>query len=65
MTSNIPRVSVEDARRDVSAGRALLVCAYDDERCRKVALEGSIPASALAARAATLPKEQPIVFYCA
>jgi hypothetical protein len=61
----IPRISVEDARREVTAGRALLVCAYDDERCRQVPLEGSIPVSALTARAATLPKDQPIIFYCA
>ena len=61
----IPRTSVEDARRDVAAGRALLVCAYDDERCRQVALEGSIPLSALTARSATLPKDQPLIFYCA
>jgi hypothetical protein len=63
--ADIPRIRVEDARREVAAGRAILVCAYDDERCRQVALEGSIPLSALAARAATLPKDQPIIFYCA
>ena len=63
--SDIPRISVEDARRDVATGRALLVCAYDDDRCRQVALEGSIPLSALVARADTVPKDQPLVFYCA
>jgi hypothetical protein len=62
--ADIARISVEDARRDVVAGRALLVCAYGDERCREVALDGSIPLSALAARAATLPKDQPLIFYC-
>jgi hypothetical protein len=63
--AEIARISVEDARRDAATGRALLVCAYDDERCRRVALEGSIPLSVLAQRAATLPKDQPIIFYCA
>jgi hypothetical protein len=63
--AEIPRISVEAARRDVTAGRALLVCAYDDERCRQAALEGSIPLSALAARTAILLKDQPIIFYCA
>jgi rhodanese-related sulfurtransferase len=63
--AEIARVSVEDARRDVATGRAIFVCAYDDERCRQLALEGSIPLSALAARSATLPKDQPIIFYCA
>jgi hypothetical protein len=28
-----------------------------------VALEGSIPLSALAGRAGTLPRDQPIIFY--
>jgi hypothetical protein len=63
--ADIARLSVEDARREAVAGRALLVCAYGDERCREVALEGSIPLSALAARAGTLPRDQPIIFYCA
>jgi hypothetical protein len=62
--TDIARISVEDARREAVAGRAFLVCAYGDERCRQVALEGSIPLSALAARAGTLPKDQPIIFYC-
>jgi hypothetical protein len=61
----IPRISAEDARRDVTSGRAILVCAYDDERCRQVTLEGSIPLSTLGVRAATLFKDQPIIFYCA
>jgi hypothetical protein len=30
-----------------------------------LALEGSILLSALAARAGTLPRDQPIIFYCA
>jgi hypothetical protein len=63
--ADIPRISVEKARRDMATGRAILVCAYDDERCQQVALEGSIPLSALGARAATLPKDQPIIFCCA
>jgi hypothetical protein len=50
--AEIARVSVEDAHRDVATGRAILVCAYDDEQCRQVALEESIPLSALAARSA-------------
>jgi hypothetical protein len=62
--TDITRISVEEARRETASGRALLVCAYGDERCREVALEGSIPLSALAARAGILPREQPIIFYC-
>ncbi len=60
------RIDVDQARRDVSAGRALLVCAYDDEaKCRKLALDGSISLREFESRASSLPKDQEIVFYCA
>lgn len=60
------RISVEEARRKVSAGDALLVCAYDDEqKCNKIHLEGSINMAQFTGRVATLAKEQEIIFYCA
>lgn len=60
------RISVEEARRKVSEGDALLVCAYADEsKCDRIRLEGAISLGELEAREATLPKDQPIVFYCA
>jgi hypothetical protein len=63
--ADIAWLSVEDARREAVAGRGLLVCAYGDERCREVALEGSIPLSALVPPGGgTLPRDQPIIFYC-
>ena len=37
------RISVEDARQKVSAGQALLVCAYDDdEKFKNNNLQGAI-----------------------
>jgi hypothetical protein len=63
---DIPRITVEDARRKVQANQALLVCAYEDEaKCRMVNLEGSIPLTSFQARAASLPKDQEIIFFCA
>jgi hypothetical protein len=63
---DIPRIAVEDARRKVQANQALLVCAYEDEgKCRMVNLEGSIPLTRFQARAASLPKDQEIIFFCA
>ena len=60
------RISVEEARRKVAEGDALLVCAYADEsKCARIKLEGAISLGELEAREATLPKDQPIVFYCA
>jgi hypothetical protein len=63
---DVQRISVGDARSKVQANRALLVCAYEDEaKCRMVNLEGSIPLTSLRSRAASLPKDQEIIFFCA
>jgi hypothetical protein len=62
----IDRISVEDARKKVQANQALLVCAYeDDAKCRKLNLEGSIPLTSFQTKAASLPKNQEIIFFCA
>ena len=62
----VPRISVQEAREKVMAGQAILVCAYEqDEKCRQIALEGSIPLSQFQQRAGSLPKEQEVIFFCA
>ena len=62
--AEIERISVQQAH--AKAGQALLVCAYDDEaKCKSVNLSGSISLAGLRARAASLPKSQEIIFYCA
>ena len=64
--ADIERISVEQARQEVRANRALLVCAYDDEaKCRKVNLEGSLSLTSFQSRVGSLPKTQEIIFYCA
>ncbi|MGH7309482.1 MAG: rhodanese-like domain-containing protein [Candidatus Rokuibacteriota bacterium] len=66
MTANVERIDVATARQHVAAGRALLVCGYeDDAQCRKGRLEGSMPFVRFEAMAASLPKTQEIIFYCA
>lgn len=60
----IERISPEDARQQVQAGKALLVCSYDDDSCGTKMLQGAIFRSQLEAQLETLPKEQPIIFYC-
>ena len=62
---DVERIGVADTREAVNAGRALLVCAYDDARCARVKLEGSIPLSELERRATSLPKDQQLIFFCA
>jgi hypothetical protein len=65
-TMDIDRISVEEARRKVRANEALLVCAYEDEKkCRVLNLDGSISLTNFQARAASLPKNQEIIFFCA
>lgn len=64
--ADVERISAEDARQKVQSGRALLVCAYDDEaKCGPIRLEGSITMTELRGMLSSLPKEKEIVLYCA
>jgi len=59
------RISVEDARQKVSAGAALLVCAYDDEKFKNNHLQGAVSLSDFRTKLPSLSTEQEIIFYCA
>jgi hypothetical protein len=62
--ADIERIGVDEARRKVQAGQALLVCAYDDEeKYNKLKLEGAISLRAL--EAGRPAKQQELIFYCA
>lgn len=61
----IDRISVIDARQMVRSGDAVLVCSYDDERCKEILLEGAILKSEFESKLPSLSKTQPIIFYCA
>jgi hypothetical protein len=64
--AEVERIGVEDARPKVQSGRALLVCAYDDEaKCGSIRLEGSITMRELRQMLPSLPKEREIIPYCA
>ena len=64
--ANVERIPPETARNEVTAGRAWLICAYDDrQRCRSMMLDGAIDMDELQARLPTAPKNQPMIFYCA
>jgi hypothetical protein len=66
MAAQVERIDVVNARNAVAGGKAVLVCGYeDDAKCRKSRLEGSIPLARLESMAASLPKNQEIIFYCA
>ena len=60
------RITPEETRQKVTAGTALLVCAYeDDERCRQMHLQGAMLLTEFKAKLTELPKDQEIIFYCA
>ncbi len=60
------RISPEEVRRKVTSGSALLVCAYDDEeKYKRVHLEGAISLTEFKSRLSALPKDHEIIFYCA
>ena len=62
----VTRISPQDAYPLVSSGRALLVCAYADEKtCSTIMLEGAVSLKEFESRLAGLKKDQPIILYCA
>lgn len=60
------RITAEETRQKVTDGKALLVCAYeDDERCRQMHLQGAMLFTEFTLKLPELPKDQEIIFYCA
>jgi len=60
------RISPEEAYQKLKAGGALLVCAYEDEeKFKKMRLEGAISLGELRLKLPSLSRDQEIVFYCA
>jgi hypothetical protein len=50
----------------LKAGKAILVCAYEDEsKFKKMRLQGAISLSEFKSKLSSLSKDQEIVFYCA
>ena len=60
------RVAPEEIYEKVKSGKALLVCAYEDEaKFKKMQLEGAISFNEFKSKLPSLSKDQEIVFYCA
>jgi hypothetical protein len=58
------RILPEEARKKLLSNKAILVCAYEEEeKCRKMHLEGAISLRTFKERAPSLSKEQEIIFY--
>ena len=59
------RVTAEEVYDKLKSGKVLLVCAYEDEeKYRKLQLEGAISFNAFKSKLPSLSKGQEIVFYC-
>ena len=57
------RIPPEEARKKVLAHEALFVCAYeDDEKFKRMRLEGALSFNEFKARVAALSKDQEIIF---
>jgi rhodanese-related sulfurtransferase len=58
------RISPEEARKKILSNEAILVCAYEEEeKFRKMHLEGAISLNEFRSRVSSLSKEQEIIFY--
>ncbi|MFC1821893.1 hypothetical protein ACFL9T_04240 [Thermodesulfobacteriota bacterium] len=60
----IERIGPEQTRQNVQSGKALLVCSYDDEKCKPLLLEGALLRSDFESKLSSLKKDQEIIFYC-
>jgi len=64
--SEIDRVSPTAVKEKLISGKALLVCAYDNQdKFRRVHLEGAISLAEFRERISSLSRDTEIVFYCA
>lgn len=60
------RITPEEAYEDLKAGRAILVCAYEEEeKFKALRLEMAVSFAEFQAMLPTLPKDREIIFYCA
>lgn len=58
------RIPPEEARKRALSGAAIFVCAYDDEeKFKRMHLEGGTSYAEFKNRAPSLPREQEIIFY--
>ena len=62
--SAIERISPQEARSDVQAGKAFLVCAYSGTQCEGKMLEGALTRKEFEEKLPSLPKDREIITYC-
>ena len=65
MGESIERIQPQEAKRMAEQGNAMLVCAYDDQRCRDILLQNAMLRSEFDSKLAAPARNRTIVFYCA
>lgn len=60
----VERIGPEEAMMKAKSGEALLVCAYEDEKCKTLLFEDALLRSEFESKLGTLSKTQEIIFYC-
>ena len=59
------RITPEEADQKLKAGKAILVCAYEDEsKFKLMQLQGAISFSEFKSKIPSMSKDQEIIFYC-
>lgn len=62
--NNPDRITPEEVRQKLKAGKILLVCAYEDEaKFKMMQLQGAISLSQFKTKLPSLPKDEEIIFY--
>lgn len=60
------RISPEEIYPKLKSGKALLICAYEeDAKFKKLQLQGAVSLNEFKSKLPSLSKDQEIVFYCA
>ena len=63
--AEVPRITPEETREKVVSGKALLICAYDnDAHFTQYKLEGAVSLSSFKMQSGELTKDQELIFYC-
>lgn len=62
----VERITAKEAHEKVAAGKALLICAYEDTTdCALLRLEGAISIHEFRKKRSSLPLDTELIFYCA
>lgn len=61
---SVERISPAAAKSAVEEEDAVMVCAYDDDHCKPMQINGTLLRGEFEAKLPQMPKDQEIIFYC-